>query len=294
MIRALMVSPKAKGLFKRAILQSDPMNYPIENRTISCDIIGAAVLSSLGCSDVTCARALPVSQLVSATQEICSTGMSLNPMVPVTPLMPTIDGTWVSSDWSEAIESDSLQSEVDVIMGKIPAVAVSDLKVLSPTKQRPRYSITSLIHCPLPTTNISCLCSSAHRGQQQSLGNLNSNLTCPIQIPYGIHYRRLGHYSSGPARINLTLSPTQTKQTSIYTNLKSAQPILITRMTPCVSTKCVMRTILKWYSERILRHLLLKVLSVQRSEDVGLRLRRTGIRMSLERFNGLQSVDREI
>lgn len=190
MIRALMVSPKAKGLFKRAILQSDPMNYPIENRTISCDIIGAAVLSSLGCSDVACARALPVSQLVSATEEICSTGMSLNPMVPVTPLMPTIDGTWVSSDWSEAIESDSLQSEVDVIMGKIPAVAVSDVKVLSPTKQRPRYSTTSLIHCPLPTTNISCLCLSAHRGQQQSPGNLNSNLTCPIQIPYGIHYRR--------------------------------------------------------------------------------------------------------
>jgi carboxylesterase type B len=117
MIRALMASTKTNGLFKRAILQSDPMNYPLESRHISRDVIGANVLTSLNCSDVTCARSKSVSDIVSATSQICATGMSLDPMVPVTPLSPTIDGTWVKGDFSQLVLAGSLPMQVPIIMG---------------------------------------------------------------------------------------------------------------------------------------------------------------------------------
>ena len=117
MIRALMSSPKAKALFVRAILQSDPQDYPFENRTISRDVIGANVLSQLGCSNVACARSKAVSDIVAATTQISQTGMSLNPMVPITPLSPTIDGTWIQGDFSRLISTGALPNSVDVIMG---------------------------------------------------------------------------------------------------------------------------------------------------------------------------------
>jgi carboxylesterase type B len=117
MIRALMASRKAKNLFIRAILQSDPQNYPLEARNISQGIVGAYALSQLGCTTVECARGLSVSQIVSATTAVSNNGLSLNPAVPVTPLSPAIDGTWVAGDFTALIQSGSLPNQVDVIMG---------------------------------------------------------------------------------------------------------------------------------------------------------------------------------
>jgi len=117
MIRALMASQKAKNLFIRAILQSDPQNYPLEARNISQGIVGAYALSQLGCTTVECARGLSVSQIVSATTAVSNNGLSLNPAVPVTPLSPAIDGTWVAGDFTALIQSGSLPNQVDVIMG---------------------------------------------------------------------------------------------------------------------------------------------------------------------------------
>jgi carboxylesterase type B len=120
MIRALMASPKAKNLFKRAIIQSDPQNYPLEARTVSQGIVGAYALSQLGCSTVECARGLSVSQIVSATTTVNNNGPYLDPSVPFTPLSPAIDGTWVQGDWTTLIQSGSLPNQVDVIMGISP------------------------------------------------------------------------------------------------------------------------------------------------------------------------------
>jgi carboxylesterase type B len=117
MIRALMSSPKAKNLFKRAILQSDPQSYPLESRNVSQGIVGAYALSQLGCTTVECARSLTLSDIVAATLETDEVAPSLNLAVPVTPLSPTIDGTWVEGDFSELIASGSLPVEVDVVMG---------------------------------------------------------------------------------------------------------------------------------------------------------------------------------
>ena len=117
MIRALMSSPKAKGLFKRAIIQSDPQSYPLESRSVSQNIVGSFALSQLGCNNVACARALSLSEIISATQQTTVKGPGLDPSVPVTPLSPTIDGTWVEGDFSALIASNSLPNSVDVIMG---------------------------------------------------------------------------------------------------------------------------------------------------------------------------------
>jgi carboxylesterase type B len=118
MIRALMASPKAKGLFKRAILQSDPQSYPLETQSVSENVVGSYALGLLGCSTVECARGLSVSAIVSASDQTLQDGPGLNLSVPVTPLMPTIDGTWVAGDWSALAASGSLPVQVDVVMGK--------------------------------------------------------------------------------------------------------------------------------------------------------------------------------
>jgi carboxylesterase type B len=117
LIRALMASPKAKGLFNRAILQSDPQYYPIENRTISEGIVGQYALSQIGCTTLECAQAASVATLVAATEATAANCPFINVDIPVTPLSPTIDGTWVAGDWSALIASNSLPNAVPVIMG---------------------------------------------------------------------------------------------------------------------------------------------------------------------------------
>jgi carboxylesterase type B len=117
MIRALMASPKAKGLFVRAIIQSDPQSYPLENRTISQTVVGEYALSQMGCTTLSCAQGLSLSAIVAATSLVANVAPDLNPAVPITPLSPTIDGTWVAGDWSALIASGDLPNAVDVIMG---------------------------------------------------------------------------------------------------------------------------------------------------------------------------------
>lgn len=128
MIRALMSSPKAKNLFKRAIIQSDPQSYPLESRNVSQNIVGAYTLSQLGCSNVACARALGLSQIVAVTAQVAAVAPTLDLSVPVTPLSPTIDGTWVQADFSDLIATGSLPVEVDVLMGMSYFVFGSDCR----------------------------------------------------------------------------------------------------------------------------------------------------------------------
>lgn len=119
MIRALMASPKATNLFKRAIIESDPQMYPLEERTVSRDVVGAFALSQLNCSDVTCARGKSLTDILAATAQTQSITPNMDPRVPVTPFSPTIDGTWVQGDWSALIASNSLPNNVDTLIGSI-------------------------------------------------------------------------------------------------------------------------------------------------------------------------------
>ena len=117
MIRALMSSQKSKKLFRRAIIQSDPQNYPLETRNVSQGIVGTFALSQMGCTNVACARSLSLAQIVAATEQTASIGPGLDLSVPVTPLSPTIDGNWVSGDFSHLISTGSLPMQVDLMMG---------------------------------------------------------------------------------------------------------------------------------------------------------------------------------
>jgi carboxylesterase type B len=117
MIRALLSSPKAQYLFTRAIIQSDPQVYPLEARSVSQGIVGAYALSVLGCTSVECAQNASLASIVAATTQVSNNGPFLAPTVPITPLFPAIDGTWVKGDFSELISSGGLPVEVDLIMG---------------------------------------------------------------------------------------------------------------------------------------------------------------------------------
>src|SRR5436309_2879497 len=108
MIRALMSSQKSTNLFKRAIIQSDPQNYPLETRSVSQGIVGTFALSQMGCTNVACARSLSLAQIVAATEQTTESAPSLDLSVPITPLSPTIDGTWVQGDFSKLISTGSL------------------------------------------------------------------------------------------------------------------------------------------------------------------------------------------
>ena len=124
MIRALMASPKATNLFKRAIIESDPQMYPLEERTVSRDIVGSFALSQLNCSDVTCARGKSLSDILAATAQTQTT----TPSMDVTPFSPTIDGTWVKGDWSSLIASNSLPNNVDTLIGYLTFDALADIQ----------------------------------------------------------------------------------------------------------------------------------------------------------------------
>jgi carboxylesterase type B len=117
MIRALMASQKASGLFKRAIIESDPQMYPLEYRTVSRDIVGAFALEQLNCSDVACVRSKNLTDILAASAATQATTPNLDPRVPVTPFSPAIDGTWVKGDWSALIASNSLPNNVDLLIG---------------------------------------------------------------------------------------------------------------------------------------------------------------------------------
>lgn len=142
-----MASPKAKNLFARAIMQSDPQNYPFETRNVSQGIVGAYALSQLGCSTVECAQGLSVSQLVAATDQVNNVAPFLNPAVPIPPLAPTIDGTWVAGDWSALVASGTLPVTVPVIMGMFPSQLYSPTGTVANEATPQIFDISSV---PLP------------------------------------------------------------------------------------------------------------------------------------------------
>ena len=117
MIRALMASPKATNLFKRAIIESDPQMYPLEERTVSRDVVGAYALSKLNCTDVACARGASLAAILAASAATVSNTPNMDSRVPATPFSPNIDGTWVKGDWSALIATDSLPNNVDTLIG---------------------------------------------------------------------------------------------------------------------------------------------------------------------------------
>ena len=105
-VRAMMASPKAKGLFKQAILMSNlggygygkPYSkyYSIEEEM---EVVGQAVLDESGCEDVRCLREMTASEIST----LSSTGRYL-----------VVDGEYLTSDHLE-IDGEALG--INLMMG---------------------------------------------------------------------------------------------------------------------------------------------------------------------------------
>ncbi|VVT52026.1 uncharacterized protein SAPINGB_P003292 [Magnusiomyces paraingens] len=119
-IRALMSSSKANGLFQRAIIQSDPDGYGFNERSFSNGYLTAKFLEMLGCDDKACVKTKSISDIVTAQLSVAST--QINPLqypkVNIASIIaPIIDGDLIIKDYWEYVNSGSLPSGVDTIVG---------------------------------------------------------------------------------------------------------------------------------------------------------------------------------
>ncbi|KAK8861641.1 hypothetical protein IAR55_002464 [Kwoniella newhampshirensis] len=101
MIRALWGSPAAKGLFRAAILQSDPMIYGFAQPSITAHLRDAfyseAPLSA--CSTLDCLRAIPVSEILTAEDQLTGTAVYNVEGVPFAePIRPTYRSVTLPAD----------------------------------------------------------------------------------------------------------------------------------------------------------------------------------------------------
>jgi para-nitrobenzyl esterase len=101
-VRSNMISPLAKGLFEKAIIESGSYAETLPTEA-QAEASGEAVAAKMGCTDQTaaCLRKLPVSTLLA-------TGPTLN--------NPTVDGTVMPADYRTAFKSGSF-NRVPVISG---------------------------------------------------------------------------------------------------------------------------------------------------------------------------------
>ncbi|KAK9463843.1 Carboxylesterase [Lipomyces oligophaga] len=118
-VRAMLSSSKAVGLFKYAILQSDPMNYGWYPRETSA-YITSLVYNQTGCFDLDCMRTLSTSAILSAQEYVlsCAPTLKLNVSY-ATPLSPIIDENILMQDFSVYLENDNLPVQVPIMIGTV-------------------------------------------------------------------------------------------------------------------------------------------------------------------------------
>eukprot|EP01127_Copromyxa_protea_P010262 TRINITY_DN2491_c0_g1_i2.p1 TRINITY_DN2491_c0_g1~~TRINITY_DN2491_c0_g1_i2.p1 ORF type:complete len:415 (-),score=72.93 TRINITY_DN2491_c0_g1_i2:157-1401(-) len=87
-IRAHLVSPSSKGLFHRAILQSDPMSIFFQSRSQSL-IYGNTFLKNLGCNTTACLMAKTPDQIVAAqdSKKLINVGNLIQVAMPWAPVV---------------------------------------------------------------------------------------------------------------------------------------------------------------------------------------------------------------
>jgi para-nitrobenzyl esterase len=101
-VRSNMISPRAKGLFAKAIIESGAYTQTLPTEA-QAEAGGQSLATTMGCSDqsATCLRKLPVSTLLA-------NGPTLN--------NPTVDGSVMPTDYRTAFKSGSF-NHVPVISG---------------------------------------------------------------------------------------------------------------------------------------------------------------------------------
>ncbi|KAK9235677.1 Alpha/Beta hydrolase protein [Lipomyces kononenkoae] len=131
MIRALMATTDTAGIFGRAILMSDPMDYGFNKRSTSVDRITTMIYNATGCSDITCMRSLSLTEVLNAQVSVLSNGPRDYPEINYgQPFSPVIDGTLIEKDFSTYVEGGDLPIKVPMIVGTVAAEANSEVEAV--------------------------------------------------------------------------------------------------------------------------------------------------------------------
>ncbi|KAK9367243.1 Carboxylesterase [Lipomyces kononenkoae] len=120
MIRALLSTSDTAGIFGRAILMSDPMDFGFNKRSTSVNLITAMIYNSTGCADIACMRNLSLTEILAAQVSVVSNGPRACPEINYgQPLSPVIDGTLIKKDFSTYVEEGNLPIKVSMIVGTV-------------------------------------------------------------------------------------------------------------------------------------------------------------------------------
>ncbi|WVQ78797.1 hypothetical protein IAT38_000888 [Cryptococcus sp. DSM 104549] len=109
LVRALWGTPAASGLFRAAILQSDPMSYGFASSAITAQIQKAFYSQSpmSACKTLDCLKKISTSALVAAQDTLVQTVIYTVPGVPFTePLRPTFNTTTLPHDPTTSLFND--------------------------------------------------------------------------------------------------------------------------------------------------------------------------------------------
>lgn len=167
MVRYLLNSNRANGLFARAILQSDPQCYGPSEKSVSQNILGPALLKATNCDSVECLRNLSTEEIVFAGMQIFTTvyagevdGVSNTNF----PISPNIDDDYIKSDLSESLsQNHNVVNPVDVIIGttKDEAASFINLSDTSTTNDSTTQKLIDKIMGPCTNVNTSSLSTNA-------------------------------------------------------------------------------------------------------------------------------------
>lgn len=120
-IRALMSIAGTRGLFNKAIIQSDPAAFGFTKREVSRDTITKQFLSYTNCTNKACLKNTPLSNIVDAqlqTLAWMSTASKTNLEINAAyPFGPVIDSSLITKDYSAHLASGTLPNQVDMIIG---------------------------------------------------------------------------------------------------------------------------------------------------------------------------------
>ncbi|KAG9068055.1 hypothetical protein KI688_011647 [Linnemannia hyalina] len=104
-VRTLLSMPvAAKGLFRAAIAQSDPIDLPFNNVKTASTVVGGGAMTLLNCADLACMRSKTVDELLAAQNTIVSQAIAHAPEESFLELIkPAVDGILIFNNFDQLI-----------------------------------------------------------------------------------------------------------------------------------------------------------------------------------------------
>ncbi|KAG0377033.1 hypothetical protein BGX24_006827 [Mortierella sp. AD032] len=106
-IRALLSMPvAAKGLFRAAISQSDPLDIPFNTPKSASQVVSGGIMKLLGCKDkdINCMRSKNTTEIIRAQTVLVSQAIALAPEESFMELIkPTVDGILIKDQFDQLI-----------------------------------------------------------------------------------------------------------------------------------------------------------------------------------------------